>query len=152
MIERYCRHASSLMAFLLRNHREYELTIPKELAKLLSKVKKLLPNGVNNNLCNAIYRVLVYLWTTEWAPAIKSQIHDPTICYLALMSINSDGTFSDPHQITNPIASLEFVMRSCFVIEMHINADPKNKTQDLNKQCDLLACWHRKAQVHIQLA
>jgi len=79
--------------------------------------------------------------TTEWTPAIKSQIHDPTICYLALMSINSDGTFSDPHQITNLIASLEFVMHSCFMIEMHINTDPKNKPQDLNKQCDLLARW-----------
>jgi hypothetical protein len=139
--QNYSRRVSSLMAFLLRDRRDYELQIPQELSKLLAKVEKHLTGGISNSLCNALHRVLFCLWTTEWAPAIKSEIHDPTICYLALMSIQEDGTFTDQLGITNPIAAFEFCMRCSFLIEMHQNADPKNKTNDLNRQCDLLSHW-----------
>jgi hypothetical protein len=138
---RYVRRVASLLAFLMRDKGEYSLTLPLPLSQLLHKVGKELPNGVTNKLCNTVLRVLISLWTTEWPPAIRSEIYDPTICYLTLMSINDDGTFAEPYQITNPIASLEFCMRACFVVEMHLNADPKQKTQDLNKQCDLLSRW-----------
>ena len=141
-LRRYGRRVSALVAFLLRDKGDYKLSVPKSITKHLEKVRAHLALGPNshNDRCHAVHNLLVALWTTEWPPSIRGEISDPTICFLALSSINNDGTFAEAYQVTNPISSLEFCMRAVFLIEMHKNMNKKKKG-NLLVHCDKLARW-----------
>ena len=81
------------------------MSVPEDVSKLLSKVTKCLKERITNSLCKVVNCLLIMLWTTEWPPAIQTEIHDPTIHYLALMFINENGSFMDSYPITNPSSS-----------------------------------------------
>jgi len=62
------------------------------------------------------------MWTVRWQPVIGQVIHDPTICYLALMLMEMDGSFKDPKDSTGHVARLEYCMQLMFLVKMMLIA------------------------------
>ena len=140
-LSKYSRRVTALLAFLLRAHGEYNFSLPEDVIKPLSQLRSALVDSAGKRkLSRRIQKVLIVLWSTEWPPCVGSDISDPTIRYLALSTINQDGTYAEPHQVTNPISSFEYCMRISFLCEMHLRVENK-KDGSLQDACDSLSRW-----------
>src|SRR5258705_5365 len=63
-----------------------------------------------------ILRVLTLLWQHPWTPLINHRISNPTIVYLALLSLEPSGKFKSAKYVTSPIAKFEYSLRLVFLI------------------------------------
>ena len=70
------------------------------------------------------HRVLLKMWTTSW-PKMPNTTHitNPTEAAPALMTLNQDGSFKEPQDVTVIIAKLEYCMCLTFLKEIRAQAD-----------------------------
>ena len=81
------------------------------------------------------------MWTTFW-PKMPNTTHitNPTEAAPALMTLNQDGSFKEPKDVTTIIAKLEYCMRLTFLKEIRTRADSQEgMTEAL--ACDALQPW-----------
>ncbi|KAJ3574494.1 hypothetical protein NP233_g1733 [Leucocoprinus birnbaumii] len=114
----YAREVSKLIAFLLRDRKEYTLHLPKATQERLNKLSNM-KNPNMDHYRSHIKELLLDIWTRKWVGSEENSIGDPTLCYLALASIDSDGTWSKPKVVTGTIARLMWSMRAIFLLECH---------------------------------
>lgn len=87
------------------------------------------------------HRVLLKMWTTSWPKMPNTtRITDPTEAALALMTLNQDGSFKEPKDVTVIIAKLEYCMRLTFLKEIRARADSQDGTTEA-LACDALQPW-----------
>jgi hypothetical protein len=137
----YTRKLTALVAFLVRDRGNYDVLLPSEIAKSLSKLQAcLIKRSSLKRLGRRIRSLIVLLWTTEWPPCIGNSVYDPTICFLALCSINDDGTFAEAARVTNPISAFEYCMRTIFLLEMHRRVKEREE-ESMTCACRNLVRW-----------
>ncbi|KAF8120689.1 hypothetical protein EV363DRAFT_1188557, partial [Boletus edulis] len=90
-----------------------------------------------------IHVVLMKLWTTNWHKLSDrpKSITDPTEAALALMTLNRDGSFKEPKDVTTIIAKLEYCMRLTFLKEIRARATNINGDITEVTACDVLQPW-----------
>ncbi|KAF8417617.1 hypothetical protein L210DRAFT_3427928, partial [Boletus edulis BED1] len=132
-----------LLAMLLR-----ELWIGMEQENIvISKLEDLIEEDREPScIIQQIHVVLIKLWTTHWRKVSDRPQHisDPTEAALALLTLNEDGSFKEPKDVTKIIAKLEYCMRLTFLKEIRAraNADRDNITEAI--ACDMLQPWFTK--------
>ncbi|KAJ7753798.1 hypothetical protein B0H16DRAFT_1690701 [Mycena metata] len=52
--------------------------------------------------CSQLHRILLSLWMAKWEATQHHTIHDPTMCFLALLSLEPSGEFAGPKKTTGP--------------------------------------------------
>ena len=70
-------------------------------------------------MSTALSALLAALWESRWQPTEVHRITDPTVIYLALSSLQPQGSFKEPKLVTNVIARFEYDMRLFFLTEIH---------------------------------
>ena len=109
---------------------------------LLSDLVEMVENQEErSHITQKIHQVLLRMWTTSWPKLPNStRITDPTEAGLALMTLNQDGSFKEPKDVTMIIAKLEYCMRLTFLKEIRTRADSQEgMTEAL--ACDALQPW-----------
>jgi bloom syndrome protein len=66
-----------------------------------------------------LHQLLLALWRTQWEATGDHTIHDPTMCFLALYSLEKTGKFAGPKKTTGPIAKLCWGIKLCMLKEIH---------------------------------
>lgn len=88
-----------------------------------------------------LHKLLLKMWTTTWPKwPDMTRITDPTEAGLALLTLNQDGSFKEPKDMTKIIARLEYCMRLTFLKEIRARADSRDDTTEATA-CDALQPW-----------
>jgi len=96
------------------------LSLPDEITAALASLKGCLyPTKSLQEASDAVISVLCLLWTREWMPIVGHRIHDPTMYYLALNSLEATGSFKEAKAITPTIAQLKYDIRLMLLPAMH---------------------------------
>ena len=135
----YCAPVTSLLAMLFRSHPTYKTPMPDGLKSSCERLMAYLVAEEADNAAEALHKVLQQLWFTrhsEQGPAVQC---DPTIQYVAMVSINESLGFKEPKHITSVIAKLERAIRLTVVQEIHNIVQQEHVSQD--EACDRLSCW-----------
>ena len=123
---------SCLVAFLLHDKGDYFISLPANIATLVSKIwqltppEQLPPPVIQENFDKYTLRIvdlLIAIWTRVWDPSLGNLIGDPTMCFLALSSIRADNGWALATEITLVIAKLIFCIRSMFLFCVHIDQE-----------------------------
>jgi hypothetical protein len=69
--------------------------------------------------CSQLHRILLSLWMAKWEATQHHTIHDPTMCFLALLSLEPSGEFAGPKKTTGPIAKLCWGIKLCMLTQIH---------------------------------
>ncbi|KAF8425053.1 hypothetical protein L210DRAFT_3509366 [Boletus edulis BED1] len=129
-----------LLSMLLR-----ELWIGMEQENIvISKLEDLIEQDQEPScIIQQIHVVLMKLWTTRWRKMsdCPQNITDPTEAALALMTLNQDGSFKEPKDVTRIIAKLEYCMRLTFLKEIRAQAEHINGNIMEVAACDALQPW-----------
>jgi len=75
--------------------------------------------AVVETISDDIFRLLLLIWTRSWTTVQGSKITDPTIQYVALSTLQEDGGFSPPGNVSGTLARFQYCMRLTFLTEMH---------------------------------
>lgn len=59
------------------------------------------------------------LWQETWPANAESNFSDPTICFLAIFTLEKDGHFKQPKAVTKPLAQLCRAIRLSVLMEIH---------------------------------
>lgn len=78
------------------------------------------------------------MWTTSWPKT--AHISNPTEAGLALMTLNQDGSFKEPKDITSIIAKLEYCMHLTFLKDIRTHTATQPDTTEA-AACDALQPW-----------
>jgi hypothetical protein len=136
-----------LLAMLLRPAQSsYELCLTKQVESLVGKLKRALEEEEGDKKKTALcaHELLMAMWTTKWLPAIGDTLDDPTICYLALTMVETDGSIKEAKYATTTIARLEYCMRLMFLVQMgfmKLNGDSSSSIE-MEDAAEELAPWY----------
>ncbi|KAJ3576944.1 hypothetical protein NP233_g96 [Leucocoprinus birnbaumii] len=126
-LKRYASEITKFMAFLMRDKGDYKLHLPLEIQKRVTRLSRRhyspSPNSVYD-YGREIQDLLLQIWTSRWAPDEKNLLGDPTLCYLALSSINNSEAWSHPKYVTGTIAKLIWSIRAVFLLQCHTERHP----------------------------
>lgn len=105
-------------------------------------IRNMLKEGEREaRLVSCIHTMLLKAWTTTWKKEEKgSLIADPTEACLALLTLNPDGSFKEPKNVTMIIAKFEYCMRLTFLREIRSRA-ARGGTHGEPAACDELSPW-----------
>ncbi|KAF5348175.1 hypothetical protein D9756_010738 [Leucocoprinus leucothites] len=107
---------------------DYVLPLPDHIQELAENIGKMKPrSGIDPASPDAdfvqyaklIVNLLISVWTRLWDPSNENSIGDPTMCFVALSSIDGSGTRMHPKLVTPTIASLFFSIHSIFLFHIH---------------------------------
>ncbi|KAF5344300.1 hypothetical protein D9756_011600 [Leucocoprinus leucothites] len=127
-LSNYANILSRLVSFLIRPKGDYVLPLPDHIQELAENIGKMKPrSGIDPASPDAdfvqyaklIVNLLISVWTRLWDPSNENSIGDPTMCFVALSSIDGSGTWMHPKLVTPTIASLFFSIRSIFLFHIH---------------------------------
>ncbi|KAJ7824705.1 hypothetical protein B0H13DRAFT_2443507 [Mycena leptocephala] len=109
-----------LIASLLREPEHYHLPVSQQLKGAVEAVLASFEDPTNTEEhCSQLHLLLLALWRTQWEATENHLIHDPTMCFLALFSLEKTGEFAGPKKTTNPIAKLCWGIKLCMLKEIH---------------------------------
>jgi len=83
--------------------------------------------------------ILMSVWTQIWDPSEDNSLGDPSICFVALMSIKADGGWASAMEVTPVIAKLIYGLRSVFLSNIYSDR-PRPATA--RERHALLEKWH----------
>ncbi|KIK17462.1 hypothetical protein PISMIDRAFT_15045 [Pisolithus microcarpus 441] len=93
-----------------------------------------------SQIMRQIHIVLLKVWTTPWSKSKYHIVPDPTESCLALLTLNRDGSFKQPKDVTKLIAKFEYCMRLTFLREIRARASASPE-MDEAMACDGLQPW-----------
>ncbi|KAJ7916710.1 hypothetical protein B0H13DRAFT_1871031 [Mycena leptocephala] len=109
-----------LIASLLREPEHYHLPVSQQLKGAVEAVLASFEDPTDTEEhCSQLHLLLLALWRTQWEATENHLIHDPTMCFLALFSLEKTGEFAGPKKTTNPIAKLCWGIKLCMLKEIH---------------------------------
>src|SRR6266478_9281903 len=139
--DNYQTHLLRLLAMLLRPTESYKLSLTAQVKKLLKNLERALSVGETKKTALCAHRLLMAMWTTKWLPAIGDVLDDPTICYLALTMVESDGSIKDAKHATPTITKLEYCMRLMFLVQMGL-AKVADESMEMEDAAEALEKWY----------
>ncbi|KAJ3564789.1 hypothetical protein NP233_g8061 [Leucocoprinus birnbaumii] len=147
-ISDYTRVLIRLVAFLLRPKGAYCLPFPPDIDEQIESIRKMKRvNSVQNPSSNwdfssyisAIANLLIMIWTRVWdTKAGKNSIGDPTLCFVALSSIEPSGAWAHPKNVTGTIAALTYMMSTIFLHRTH---SPLGVGSTVRERFEYLSPW-----------
>ncbi|KAI6043284.1 hypothetical protein EDC04DRAFT_2600326 [Pisolithus marmoratus] len=107
--------------------------VAPEANMVISKLDDMLQedNPDQSLIVHQIHLMLLAIWTTPWSKDKHYIIPDPTESCLALLSLNHDGSFKHPKEVTKFIAKFEYCMCLTFLKEIRANVDEAAACDDL---------------------
>ncbi|KAI6044356.1 hypothetical protein EDC04DRAFT_2889809 [Pisolithus marmoratus] len=93
-----------------------------------------------SHIVHQIHLMLLVVWTTPWSKDKHYIIPDPTESCLALLTLNQDGSFKHPKEVTKLIAKFEYCMRLTFLKEIRAHASADTNVDEA-AACDDLQPW-----------
>ncbi|CAA7268913.1 unnamed protein product [Cyclocybe aegerita] len=138
-LEEYSNTCARLLAMLLRPKSTYEIPLPQSIEAALATLSSALDADDISHTSDAVYRLLYRLWTCTWSKTEANTLGDPTMCFLALSALKSDGTFANPELTTHLIAHLEYCMRLVYLYS--IESTRVNEKVTPQAACDKYAIW-----------
>ncbi|KAJ7835480.1 hypothetical protein B0H13DRAFT_2424175 [Mycena leptocephala] len=105
-----------LLASLLREPEHYHMPVSEQLK---GAVQAVVDSTNAEELCSELHPLLLAMWKTQWEATANHVIHDPTMCFLALSSLEKTGEFAGPKKTTGPIAKLCWGIKLCMLTEIH---------------------------------
>ncbi|KAI6107256.1 hypothetical protein EDD17DRAFT_1477604 [Pisolithus thermaeus] len=108
----------------------------------ITRLDDMLQEGSLNQsqLVQHIHSILLKVWTTPWSKNKFHIVPDPTESCLALLTLNHDGSFKAPKDITTLIAKFEYCMRLTFLKEIRARASSDPEVDEADA-CDSLQPW-----------
>ncbi|KAI5980514.1 hypothetical protein EDD15DRAFT_2188573, partial [Pisolithus albus] len=108
----------------------------------ISRLDDLFEQGApdQSQIIRQIHIVLLKVWTTPWSKSKYYIVPDPTESCLALLTLNHDGSFKQPKDVTKLIAKFEYCMRLTFLKEIRERASA-SPDMDEATACDSLQPW-----------
>ncbi|KAI6017929.1 hypothetical protein EDC04DRAFT_2607927 [Pisolithus marmoratus] len=109
---------------------------------VISKLDDMLQedNPDQSLIVHQIHLMLLAIWTTPWSKDKCYIIPDPTESCLALLSLNHDGSFKHPKEVTKFIAKFEYCMCLTFLKEIRACASADTNVDEA-AACDDLQPW-----------
>ncbi|KAJ7023529.1 hypothetical protein C8F04DRAFT_927379, partial [Mycena alexandri] len=109
-----------LLASLLREPEHYRMPVTEQLKSAVQSALTSFTDSVDiTEHCSELHRILLALWKTKWEATENHTIHDPTMCFLALFSLELSGEFAGPKKTTGPIAKLCWGIKLCMLTQIH---------------------------------
>ncbi|KAF9523204.1 hypothetical protein CPB83DRAFT_899020 [Crepidotus variabilis] len=117
-LESYTHPIIGLLAMLLRG---CPIQLPELVTDRVEDLRESMAKDKYKDSTAALVclKLLITVWCHPWRPQIEQRISDPTILFLALSSLNADGSFKGCHLITNVIARFKYGLRSISLLDMH---------------------------------
>ncbi|KAI6096772.1 hypothetical protein F5141DRAFT_1067498 [Pisolithus sp. B1] len=108
----------------------------------ITRLDDMLQEGSLNQsqLVQHIHSILLKVWTTPWSKNKFHIVPDPTESCLALLTLNHDGSFKAPKDVTTLIAKFEYCMRLTFLKEIRARASSDPEVDEADA-CDSLQPW-----------
>jgi hypothetical protein len=122
-MQRYLCPMVALLAMLIRSNTvdPYHIPMPGNLEKLVDDLDFSVAEDSPYD-CGAItdniHRIFMCLWQTKWERTANNLIPDPTERCLALLTLQNDGSFKEPKDVTGIIAKDEYCIRLAFLTEL----------------------------------
>ncbi|KAI6041171.1 hypothetical protein EDC04DRAFT_2893386 [Pisolithus marmoratus] len=109
---------------------------------VISKLDDMLQEGSTDesHIVHQIHLTLLAVWTTPWSKDKHYIVPDPTESCLALLTLNQDGSFKHPKEVTKLIAKFEYCMRLTFLKEIRACASADTNVDEA-AACDDLQPW-----------
>ncbi|KAG2063234.1 hypothetical protein BDR04DRAFT_1123399, partial [Suillus decipiens] len=122
-MQRYLLPIISLLAMLIRNDTNYpyHIPMPDHIEQLLDDLDLSVAQDSQSDqgaITYNIHRIFMCLWQTKWERTDTNPIPDPTERCLALLTLQRDGSFKEPKDVTGIIAKDEYCMRLAFLREI----------------------------------
>jgi hypothetical protein len=122
-MRRYILPIVALLAFLIRSDEssDYHIPMPPDLQSLLVTLDRSVAGDSpyqSSDISLIIHQILIYIWTTKWKRTAENLIPDPTERCLALLTLQKDGSFKEPKDVTGIIAKQEYCIRLAFLTEI----------------------------------
>lgn len=140
-MKRYTLPVIRILAMLLRDRSLDDGT--GDFNHIIGNLVDMIQDGVaQSRIIQQIHAVLLQMWTTTWHRASwkPNLIADPTEAGLALLTLNQDGAFKEPKEVTQIIAKLEYCMRLTFLKEIRARTDMDKDITEATA-CDTLQPW-----------
>jgi hypothetical protein len=118
-VRRYVNVVCRLVVALIRKSGHYKFPTSPALADALRNLQ-LSPD------LTSVHSVCMALWKTSWhTRSDTTMFPDPTMCFTALIHLQSEGQFVPPKDITSNLAALTWAVRLAITYELHqlVNAD-----------------------------
>lgn len=128
------------LAMLLRPKKRYQIPLPKEVQKALEDLQQVLSKEVDEEHLETLHRVFKQLYLRKWTPSQGNPIPCPTIRALALLTLNKNGSFAEPKNVTGYIAKLERAIRLTSLWELKAQSELTYHGDD-HLACDELEKW-----------
>ena len=138
------------VAFLLREKGNYGFTLPPDITNLITEFKEIPPPSQLSPLAMTqrwdayslkLIEILISVWTRTWDPCYgdSTNIWDPTMCFITLISIKADHSWAQAIEVTPIIARMTYCMQTIFLVTLHMGdvetAIVRERHHDLEK-------WH----------
>ncbi|KAG2365348.1 hypothetical protein BDR07DRAFT_1277326, partial [Suillus spraguei] len=122
-MQRYLFPMVSLLAMLIRSDtdRPYHIPMPDYMEQLVDDLDLSVAQDSQTDqgvIADNIHRIFMCLWQTKWERTDMNPIPDPTERCLALLTLQRDGSFKEPKDVTGIIAKDEYCMRLAFLREI----------------------------------
>ncbi|KAJ7211059.1 hypothetical protein B0H12DRAFT_1242619 [Mycena haematopus] len=130
--DQYINVIIRLVSALLRAPEHYEFPMNDELKIAVAVLLHALVDSEDfGHHCVKLHQVFLELWKTEWEATEFHVIHDPTMCFLALFSLEPSGEFADAKKTTGPIAKLCWGIKLCLLRHIHFLVDSGHCTTQM---------------------
>ncbi|TRM55194.1 hypothetical protein BD626DRAFT_543561 [Schizophyllum amplum] len=115
----YVRHPIRLMATLMRGDTTFEIPSSDALTAAVDSLRLKIRDG-DELLVSDVHAVTRALWLHEWRRDSTVQtLCDPTVAYLAMISVKADGGYMDAPALTGILARLSRAIQLTVVHELH---------------------------------
>ncbi|KAG1723163.1 hypothetical protein EDD22DRAFT_790177, partial [Suillus occidentalis] len=122
-MRRYILPIVSLLAMLIRSDdsSDYHIPMHPDLQYLITALDGSVARNSPYQLTDIsliVHQILMHIWTTKWKRMPENLIPDPTERCLALLTLQKDGSFKEPKDVTGIIAKDEYCIRLAFLTEI----------------------------------
>lgn len=122
-MQRYLCPMVALLAMLIRSNEvdPYHIPMPGNLEELVDDLDLAVAEDSpydSGAITDNIHSIFMSLWQTKWERTANNPIPDPTERCLALLTLQHDGSFKEPKDVTGIIAKDEYCIRLAFLTEI----------------------------------
>lgn len=122
-MRRYILPIVALLAMLIRSDESsnYHIPMHSDLQCLITALDSSVARNSPYQLTDIsliVHQILMYIWTAKWKRTPENLIPDPTERCLALLTLQTDGSFKEPKDVTGIIAKDEYCIRLAFLTEI----------------------------------
>ncbi|KAG2037030.1 hypothetical protein BDR03DRAFT_1011159 [Suillus americanus] len=112
----------ALLAMLIQSNKSsnYHIPMPPNLQCLVTTFDTSVAGDSPYQLFDIsliIHQILMYIWTTKWKWTTENLISYPTEHCLALLTLQKDGSFKEPKDVTGIIAKDEYCIQLAFSLK-----------------------------------